>query len=60
MNDLAEAVLATILLFVIIAASFSGGYNSKSYVESKTRIRPDLHIEYKNGVADTTFIYRIK
>jgi hypothetical protein len=59
-NEGPVAALLIIAVLVVIGISMVLGYEGRSSVESKKRITPDLHIEYNNGVADTTFIYRVK
>ena len=59
-NEGPVAALIFIAALWVIGFAMFVGYECRSSVESKKRITPDLHIEYRDGVADTTFIYRVK
>lgn len=54
-----DIIWSIIVLFIFMAFGFILG-NDMSYISSKYKIEPELKITVKNGVSDTTFIYKLK
>lgn len=57
--ETSDIIWSIIVLFIFMAFGFILG-NDMSYISSKYKIEPELKITVKNGVSDTTFIYKLK
>ena len=56
MEELGYAVL----IWLVGCLIFIGGYTTKEEIESHQPIQPTLEITIENGVADTTYVYKIQ
>lgn len=61
MDKKEENMLLTIIVIIVFVFWVVIGFIlGQDNIQSKNRIEPELKITVKNGVSDTTFIYKLK